>query len=157
VPGVERFPFAYPDGPRDAEAMFVMPDTTVYVISKGRSGPITLYRYPAPLRANERVTLQPVQQLTDGLVQLPFLVTGADALPDGSVIAVRTYAYLMLFRMDADTLAGLWPRPGYDLAGLAEPQGEGVALAADGTVHLVSERGIERRPPPMSRLRCTLP
>jgi hypothetical protein len=155
--GVERFPFRYPDQPRDAEALFVMPDTTVYIISKGRSGPITVYRYPAPLRADERVTLVEVQQLSPGLVQLPELVTGANALRDGSVIAVRTYAFLQLYRMSADTLEALWPAPGYDLAPLAEPQGEGVALREDGVVFLVSETGPTRQPPPLSRLRCTLP
>jgi hypothetical protein len=155
--GVERFPFRYPDGPRDAEALFVMPDTTIYIISKGRSGPVGVYRYPPPLRPDERVTLELVQQLSPGLLQLPDLVTGASALPDGTVIAVRTYTSLQLYRMDHDTLVALWPQPGHDLAALAEPQGEGVALAADGTVYLVSESGPNAEPPPFSRLRCRLP
>jgi hypothetical protein len=155
--GVERFPFRYPDQPRDAEALFVMPDTSIFIISKGRSGPVTLYRYPPPLRPGDRVTLVEVQQLTDGLVQLPDLVTGADALPDGSLVAVRSYSFLQLYRMDSDTLAALWPPPGYDLGSLAEPQGEGVAILEDGTVYLVSETGPERLPAPLSRLRCALP
>jgi hypothetical protein len=157
VGSVERFAFRYPDGPRDAEAMFVLPDTSVFIITKGRDGPVTLFRYPAPLRADERVTLIPVQELTGGLVQLPELVTGADALPDGSLVAVRTYSFLRMYRPDGDTLAAVWPDPGFDLAGLAEPQGEGVTLLTDGTVYLVSETGPERRPPPFSRLRCPLP
>jgi hypothetical protein len=157
VAAVERFPFRYADQPRDAEALFVMPDTSVWIISKGRSGPITLFRFPAPLRPGETVTLIEVQQLTPGLVQLPDLVTGAAALPDGSLIAVRSYAHLQLYRMEADTLVALWPGSGFDLAPLAEPQGEGVELLADGTVYLVSETGPEGRPPPFSRLRCTLP
>jgi hypothetical protein len=95
---VERFPIRYPDGPQDAEALFVLPDTTVYIISKGRNGPITVYRYPPPLRAGERVLLEPVQQLSPGLVQLPDLVTGAAATPDGRTIAVRTYTHLQLYR-----------------------------------------------------------
>jgi hypothetical protein len=157
VHGVERFPIRYPDGPQDAEALFVLPDTTVYIISKGRNGPITVYRYPPPLRAGERVLLEPVQQLSPGLVQLPDLVTGAAATPDGRIVAVRTYTHLQLYRLEADTLRALWPGRGIDLAPLAEPQGEGVAIAADGTVYLVSETGLERRPPPLSRLRCRLP
>jgi hypothetical protein len=154
---VERYPFRYPDGPRDAEALFIMPDTSLWIITKGRSGPITLFRYPPPLRAGERVTLEEVQQLTEGLAQLPELVTGASALPDGSLIVVRSYAHLQLYRMEADTLAALWPSPGFDLAALAEPQGEGVEMLPDGTVYLVSETGPERRPPPFSRVLCTLP
>jgi hypothetical protein len=154
---VERFSFAYPDGPRDAEALFVMPDTTLFIISKGRTGPVTLYRYPPPFRPHERVMLERLQELTPGLVQLPDLVTGASATPDGRAVAVRTYTHLQLYRMQGDTLAALWPGLGYDLVDLAEPQGEGVALAADGTVYLVSETGIDSRPPPLSRLRCRVP
>jgi hypothetical protein len=153
---VDRFPIRYPTGPQDAEALFVLPDTSIYIVSKGRNGPITVYRYPPPLRRDQPVMLEPVQQLSPGLVQLPDLVTGAAATPDGSTIAIRTYTHLQLYRMVADTLAALWPGRGFDLATLAEPQGEGVALAADGRVYLVSETGPERRPAPLSRLRCRI-
>jgi hypothetical protein len=154
---VERFPIRYPDGPTDAEALFVLPDTSVYIVSKGRNGPITVFRYPPPLRPGERVTLQEVQRLSDGLAQLPDLVTGADASPDGRVVAIRTYTHLQLYRFSADTLAAVWPGRGHDLSALAEPQGEGVALAADGTLYLVSETGPGREPPPLWRLRCRTP
>jgi hypothetical protein len=154
---VERFPIRYPDGPQDAEALFVLPDTTVFIISKGRNGPITVYRYPPPFRPGERVMLEPVQRLTEGIAQLPHLVTGAAATPDGQVVAVRSYSHLQLYRLAGDTLEALWPAPGFDLAPLSEPQGEGVTIAADGTVYLVSETGPERLPPPLSRLRCRLP
>jgi hypothetical protein len=157
VARAERFPFAYPDGPRDAEALFVLPDTTLFIISKGRTGPVTLYRYPPPFRPRERVVLERLQELTPGLIQLPDMVTGASASPDGRAVVVRTYTHLQLYRMQGDTLAVLWPEPGHDLVNLAEPQGEGVALAADGTVYLVSETGVDRRPPPLSRLRCRVP
>jgi hypothetical protein len=134
-----------------------MPDTTVYIISKGRSGPVTLYRYPKPFQPERRVELVPVQQLTDGLVQLPDLVTGAAATPDGQTIAIRTYSWLRLYRFDADTLLPLWPAPGHDLAALAEPQGEGIELMPDGSVYLVSETGPLEQSAPFSRLRCRLP
>jgi hypothetical protein len=154
---VERFPFRYPDGPRDAEALFVMPDTTVYIITKGRSGPIALYRYPKPFREGEQVELVLVQRFTQGLVQLPDLVTGAAATPDGSIVIVRTYAWLHIYSFDGDTLARLLPGRAQDLAALAEPQGEGVEMLADGTVYLVSEVGPDKRSAPLSRLRCRLP
>ena len=132
----------------------MLPDTTLYIISKGRSGPVIVYRYPPPLRPLQRVMLERVQQLTTGLEQLPDLVTGADATPDGARVAVRTYSHLQLYRFEGDTLAPLIPGRGYSLGALQEPQGEGVALAADGTVFLVSEAGPARGAAPLSRLRC---
>jgi hypothetical protein len=154
---VERFPIAYPDGPQDAEALFVLPDTSVFIISKGRNGPVTVYRYPPPLRPGVRVTLIPVQRLSDGIAQLPDLVTGAAATADGRTVAVRTYTHLQLYRVAADTLEPLWPGRGFDLAPLAEPQGEGVTILADGTTYLVSETGPQRQAAPLSRLVCTIP
>jgi hypothetical protein len=154
---VERFPIAYPDGPQDAEALFVLPDTSVFIISKGRNGPVTVYRYPPPLRPGVRVTLIPVQRLSDGIAQLPDLVTGAAATADGRTVAVRTYTHLQLYRLAADTLEPLWPGRGFDLAPLAEPQGEGVTILPDGTTYLVSETGPERQAAPLSRLVCTFP
>lgn len=152
---IERFPIRYPDGPEDAEAMFITPDTVVYIVTKGRSRAITLYRYPPPLRADERVTLEIVQRLSDGIVQLPDLVTGADASPDGSRVAIRTYTRLRLFRFD-DTLSATLPPPGIDLLPLAEPQGEAVAFLGGDTLLLATESGPERTQPFLSRVACTI-
>lgn len=33
APATERFPLQYPDEPVDAEALFVMPDTTIYIVT----------------------------------------------------------------------------------------------------------------------------
>lgn len=151
---VERFPFLYPGGPEDAEAIFVLPDTTVFVISKGRQGPVTVYRYPPPFRADETVTLEEVQQLTDGLAQLPDLVTGASARPDGRVVAVRTYSRVRFYSFADGRLVPLAPPSGFDLTPLREPQGEGVALSANGTVFTVSESGLESRAAPLAAMNC---
>jgi hypothetical protein len=151
---VARFPFQYPEGPRDAEALFVLPDTTLYIITKGRSGPVTVYRYPPPLRQAERVVLERVQQLSAGLQQVPDLVTGAAATRDGSRVAVRTYSHLQLYAFTADTLRPLIEGSGYSLAPLREPQGEGVTFTEDGTLYLASEAGPARSPAPLSRLKC---
>jgi hypothetical protein len=153
APAVERFPFRLPDGAEDAEALFVSDDAVVYIVTKGRRQPVTVFRYPPPLRAGEIVTLERVQHLTDGIAQLPDLVTGADA--SGDVIAIRTYSRVQLYRFAGDTLAPLLEGTGFDIAALAEPQGEGIALAGD-TVLLVTETGPQRAQPFLSQLRCVV-
>jgi len=48
----------YPDGPRDAEALLVLPTGEMFVITKGEDGPSYVYRFPAPFRNGETVTLE---------------------------------------------------------------------------------------------------
>lgn len=150
----EVHPIAFPDGPRDVEAIFVLPGERVYVITKGRQHPITVYRYPPPLRS-EVVTLVESQRLTDSAAPLASQVTGASATLDGSVVAVRTYQSVTFYRPVGDTL-----RPIDDgvvnLRSLREVQGEGVALLDDGEVFLTSEGGVFGAPPGMNVLRCVL-
>ena len=152
----ERFPLRYPGGPRDAEALFVMPDTTVYIVTKGRESPIALFRYPAPLRAGEVVQLEHVRDFTPGPVPRAERVTAADAAPGGRWIAVRSYSTLMLFRA-ADLLQGEGAPHALntDLTPLGEPQGEAVTLGDSGLVALGSERDGGAHAT-LIRLRCTL-
>ena len=151
------FPVEFPDGPRDVEALFVLPGQRVHLVTKGRNDPVTVYRYPLPLRPGERVTLEPVQQLTDEPALLPDQVTGAAAGPDGTAVVVRTYRALTFYRVGAgvseggppDGAAGgdggalLQPLPGgsVDLTSLREAQGEGVAWLEGDRLALVSEAG----------------
>lgn len=152
---IETYPIRYPDGPVDAEALFVMPDTSVYIITKGRRQDISLFRYPPPLRAGERVVLEHVQQLRAGVAQVPDLVTAADAARDGSRIAVRTYTRVTLYRFDGDTLVPMSGDGGGDLTSLGEPQGEGLAITGGDTLLLATEAGPARAQPFLSRVVCS--
>lgn len=136
----EVFPIQFPDGPRDVEAVFVLPGERVFFISKGRSDPLTLYRYPPPLRPGEVVTLEAVQDLSDGSMSIPAQVTGADASPDGELVVVRSYEALRFFRLEDE---GLVPVEGgrVVLRTLREPQGEGVSFGSDGEILLTTEAG----------------
>lgn len=136
----EIFPFHLPHGPRDIEAIFILPGEQVYFISKGRNHPVTLYRYPLPLRADETVTLEEVQSLSDGSMSIPSQVTGADASEDGSLVAVRSYEALFFYRVEAGRLI---PVGGgrVALGTLQEPQGEAVGFGPDGRIFLTSEAG----------------
>lgn len=134
----ERFPVRYPGGPRDAEALFVLPGGELYIVTKGRTDPPTLYRYPPPLRPDTVVELEPVQQL-GGQPALPIdMVTGAGASPDGQRVVVRTYGSLRVYRFVDARLAPLLDPP-LDLLPLEEPQGEAVDIENGGTIWLTTE------------------
>jgi hypothetical protein len=150
----EIFPIRLPDGPRDIEALYLLPGERLFLVTKGRSHPITVYAYPPPLRS-DTVTVDEVQRLGHGPVGLPDQVTGASASREGDVVAVRSYQALELFRIAGDTLARS-EDGSIDLRPLRESQGEAVGLGADGLVVLTSEAGFFSRAPGMNLLRCTI-
>lgn len=152
----EAFHARFPGGGRDAEALFVMPDGDVYLVSKGRTEAVELWRWPTPLRAGAAVTLERVREVAPRPRQLGDFVTGAGASRDGRWVAVRTYGRLALYRA-ADLLGGGEPAYTMDLAALGETWGEGVAIDDDGTVLLVSEGSGRHTGSAAAWLECTLP
>lgn len=88
----EAFPFSYPDGKHDCEAIFVDPaNGQIYFVTKTLKDECAVYRYPLPLRANQKVTLEKVGgQKIKSVTQLR-MVTGAGTSPDGSRVVIRTY------------------------------------------------------------------
>ncbi|HEY0153127.1 MAG TPA: hypothetical protein VGB92_14075 [Longimicrobium sp.] len=157
---VRTYSARFPDGrPRDAEAIFVLPGGDVYLISKGTRTAVDLFRWPTPLREGAPATLVHVRQLAPTPSQPGDRVTGASASPDGRFVAVRTYSLVNVYRttdLVGDSPAPPAPLRRTDLIPLGEAQGEGVALADDGTVALVSEGHGRHVPGTMSVLRCPL-
>jgi hypothetical protein len=150
----ERFRMRLPDGPRDIEAMFVLPGEQVYLVTKGRHHPVTVYHYPPPLRSDSLITLVEIQRLTQRTQSLVGLVTGASASEDGSLIAIRRYGSLVFLQMVDGRLQPI-AGAALSLSRLREPQGEAVALGPGDTVALTSERGGSSRAV-MTLLRCKL-
>ena len=146
----ETFQLVYPDGPHDAEAMFMAGAGALFIVTKEARG-AAVYRTTDPLASGKPGTLRHVADLA-----VP-RVTGADTSPDGRWTALRTNHDLLFFRT-ADLVSG---RPGdpirVDLRDLREPQGEGVAFGSDGEVYLVGEGGGRRRPGTFAMLKCRLP
>jgi hypothetical protein len=142
----EIFTARYPDGPHDAEALFVV-DAGLFIVTKDDAG--ILYRLPQPLTGNNPLSLQRVGTL--GLRR----VTDADASPDGRIVAVRTNDEVVFYRATDLTNGGATP-PGTrtSLRRLKEPQGEGVALGRNGEVYLASEG--TGRAGTLTSLHCTL-
>jgi hypothetical protein len=146
--------YKFPEQAHDTEALFVIHDR-IYLITKGRSGPITLYALPTA-EAGERVALRPLQSLSEGLVQLPDMVTAAAAAPDGKHVLVRTYSSFQLYSFENEQLEPLADTSGFDLQPLKEFQGEGADIDANGVIYLISERGLGEEAPPLSKVVCKL-
>jgi hypothetical protein len=140
----------------DIEALAVLPDGRVYLVSKGIHDEVALFRWPTPLVAGPGVTLERIRTLAPRAQEVGDRVTGASATPNGQWVAVRTYAALAFYRT-ADLLGSGRPVAQLDLEPLGEPQGEAVSLADDGTVFLTSEGPGRHLPGTLARLRCLLP
>lgn len=153
----EALSAVYPDGAQDAEALFVLPDGAVFVVTKGETGAIALYRLPRTARPGTASRLERVAELRAGPVARRDRITGAAASPDGQWIAMRTLRALHFYRT-GDLASGQLGTPlTVDLEPLDEPQGEAVEMGPGGAVYLSSEGGKKETPASLSRLTCTLP
>ena len=77
-------------------------------------------------------------------------------LPDGTWVVLRTRQGFAFHRA-ADLLAGHWTDAGrVDLTPLGEAQGEGIAMAADGTVYVTGEGGRKAQPGTFATYRCAV-
>ncbi len=132
--------FRYPDGPHDVEALFVSPrDSAMYLISKGRSGAVRLYRLPRGAWQADKIVRAELLQ------RLPIIpdasagrrVTDAAIRPDGALVAVRTYTEIYFFIPRPN--GRLSPiGPVCPIAGL-ERVGEAIDFLDDSTFVLTSE------------------
>lgn len=154
APGeVERLTLRYPDGARDVEALFVAPDTAVWLVTKRpdwlavRARPARLYRIPpaawraaggggAVAEPAGRLPVVPGRRnarewITDAALSPP--------RPEGTRrLAVLTYGTIHLFEADART-----GRPGRRVGRCALPirehDPEAIAWRPDGSLLLTNE------------------
>ncbi len=141
---VETLRFRYPDGPHDVEAMGVLPDGTILLVTKGRSGGILAFRLPPRLwlaggvATAERVDSLPIT----AALGMGRAVTGMAVSADGTTIMVKTYRDLFPFVLEEGRRFRTAATPtACDILG-KEPQGEAVGWLPDGRVIMLSERGL---------------
>jgi hypothetical protein len=119
------FDLTYPGGPRDAEALLVHPVTRrVYVASKELFGG-TLYAAPRELSTARTNRLEPIGTVTG-------IVTDGAFFPDGRHLVLRDYGRAVVYAFPSLEPIGELELP-------EQPQGEGIAVAADGTVYVSTE------------------
>ena len=140
--------FKYPDGPHNAEALLVHPDTArVYVVTKDADD-TRLYAFPEALDTTAPMTLEFL-----GSVNVPgskAIITGGDIHPDGDAILLRTKETLFEYALadisvesaltkapcglpiadEAQGEAIAWTRTGDGYVSMSEGQGEGVHVFA---------------------------
>jgi hypothetical protein len=153
----ETFHATYPDGAHDAESLLIAPDGRLFIVTKGETGAVGLYRFPEELRPAATHQLERVgQPRGSGKIPDTERITDGAVSTDGMWVVLRTRQTLAFHRA-ADFLAGNWQEAGrVDLSAAGEPQGEGVALAADGTVYLTGESGGKSPGGTFTRFACSL-
>jgi hypothetical protein len=119
--------FRYEDGPHNAEGLLVDPrDGAVYVLTKEKAGPSTLFAVPPQGGVATRRG-----QLTPPLGSN--LVTSASFSPRGDRVAVRTYTHAFVYAVrGSEPLEASLARPPCVVTAPIEPQGEAVAFTANG-------------------------
>ena len=102
---VEAFAGMYPDGPQDAEALFVGADGTMFIVTKGEGSAIGVYRFPAGTAPGATTRLERVVTLARNKVEKDERITDAALTPDAKWVALRTLDRVEFHRTDA-LLAG---------------------------------------------------
>jgi hypothetical protein len=147
----QRFRFAYPDGPHDAEALLISPRTgQVVIVSKGSSSTPRVYEAVGRPASGDAPAPADVRRLQgSGELNAPGAggtfeaITGGAVAPDGSVIVLRTYLDAYVYPVPGGDLVAALHTPPRRINLPAQPQGEGVAFAADGQSILLSSEGAD--------------
>lgn len=149
------FRASYPDGAHDAEALLAAPDGTLYIVTKGDTGHVALYRFPRELQEGTTVRLERVgDPLSNGKPAEDARITDGAMSTDGQWVVLRTRTALSFYRA-SDFLKGNFQKArSVDLRPLAEPQGEAVAFGSANTIYVAGEGGGKSQPGTLAALSC---
>ena len=145
--------FGYPDGPHDAEVLFVDPRTAaLYVVTKSLTSLGDVYRVDAAPRGPARVTAVRIAGLTASST-FDSLATAGSVHPSGTRVLLRTYGRVWEYRRPgAATLADVLATVPHAVPTTRAPQGEAIAYTADGTGYLLAGEGVGT---PIVRIDCS--
>lgn len=127
VTAIDKIELKYPDGPRNAETLMVDPNTKDIYIASKENNISQVYVAKYPQSTTSVTTLTPV-------VKLYFnKATGGDISPDGTEILLRSNQLIWYWKLPSgmNIADGLKTQPEVAPYANNEPQGEGVAFAAD--------------------------
>lgn len=152
----EAFHATYPDGAHDAEALLAAPDGSMFIVTKGETGPIGVYKFPRDVRAGTTVRLERVGGLKPAQKSGAERVTDGAFSPDGRWVVLRSRQALTFYRADEFILGHFREAHRVDLSALKEPQGEAVTFGSGNTVYVAGEGGGKNQPGTLSSLSCAL-
>lgn len=139
--------FTFPRGARDVEAFFIDPASgDLYLLSKQPDHRSQLLRASAALLTGGGGELELAAELDLGRASLPgsTLPTAASISRDGSMILVRTYETVLLFRRTAgEPIASALRRPSEELPAPREHQGEAISFVDDDSAFLTISEGVK--------------
>ena len=152
----EAITLAYPDGAHDAEALLVTQDGAVFIVTKGETGSIGVYKAPSNAKSGATAKLERVGAPMGKAAGQEQRITDAAISPDGQWVALRSRSSIAFYRA-ADFVKGQWKEVRrVDLTGLREPQGEGIALGPGSDVYLAGEGGGKSQPGTFARFTCEM-
>lgn len=141
----EAITFSYPDGPHDAEALMVHPETgEIYLVTKSRDTPAGVYKF-APFLGGQLVRPEKIANITVPAIPNGFL-TGGDIAPDGRRLVLCDYfaGYELALPSDAKSFDEIWKqKPAViDLDG--RNQGEAIGYSSDGRSLFATSEGKDQ-------------
>jgi len=135
------FTASYPDGAHDAETLLASPDGRLYVVTKGETGPVVLYRLEKDAKAGKTARLEPVGGQLASKPAADARITDGAISPDGEWVALRTKSSISFYRA-SEFLSGKFREiRRMNLKPLGEPQGEAISFGESGTVYVAGEGG----------------
>lgn len=131
---IQTITLRYPDGPRDAETLLVDPATRdIVIVHKRFGGASEVYQAPEADWADGEAELERIGIVDVGDTPLD-ATTAGDVGADGQVVALRTYAAVLVFPRDEDqSLAeALVENEPCDAPTRLEVQGEAITFTQEG-------------------------
>ena len=149
----------YPDGAHDVEAVYVSPrDSALYLVSKGRSGHIAVYRV-----ARVEWSADPDSIVTAARLQILDIrpdagagrwVTGAAIRQDGRLVAIRTYGEIFFFHPGVGGRLTPARERSCEIGGIDEPGGGEAIDFVDDSALVVTSEALRGRAGTIHRVVC---
>lgn len=127
ITDVDKIVFQLPDGTKDTETLLLDPKTkNLYVVSK-REEPVHVYELKYPYQTSDTT-------IANKVVSLPFTgIVGGDFSADGQRILLKNYTHVFYWESASLPINEILKQQPKEVAYEAEPQGEAIAWASDGS------------------------